>query len=199
MCRESRNSPSLWLFAAAILIALTAGDAISAGRAFACSRGTESTHDSTGAGDAPALAVVCPGRGNRNWSVKLIELSKGRSSLEAKQFAERIKRHLGRQFATRKQQFERHKAQVERQRRANSRSKVRNKARQFAAARRHAARHAHRNSRAIAARFNGVPAKKLRNRERAALPANGSSGRHAPHWRSLWRHGAHNAAQTPSD
>lgn len=120
----------------------------------------------------------------------LVEWRNRKARMEATGFAERVRRHLGREFAKRKQQFERHQARIERQRRANRRH---SKARQFAAARRHVAQHTHRLRHALGPRrfvFKRPP-----HRE----PSD-SGARHAQRWHSLWRHDAHNdVQQQPSD
>jgi hypothetical protein len=113
---------------------------------------------------------------------------------EAKKFSDRIKRHLGRRFVKRKQQFHRHQIQVDRQRRLN---RARLKARQFAAARRHAAQHAHKPRHASAPKPKKLGFRKFRHLGRPGVQPNaGSSSRH---WRSLWRRGARNPAHRPED
>ncbi len=87
-----------------------------------------------------------------------VQWRKQKARLDAKRFSTRIKRHLGRRFARRKQNFRRHQVLIEKQRRALRRRKARNKAHQFAAARRHAARHKAKHR----AKHGGKPAAKLR-------------------------------------
>jgi len=199
MYRESRNIRSPLLFAVAILTAISLGGMFFS--AVACTQDAVAAASSTGQLESheAASAVACPDRVAHAWRPVLVQLHKQGSYLDAKRFAARIKRHLGRRFAKRKEQFEKHQAQIERQRRAYKHSKAHNKARQFAAARRHAAQHAHKHGRALAAKLKMLAARKLKHREHAGSLASGSSAQHAVHWRSLWRHGARNDAQTPSD
>ncbi len=202
MYRECRNISSSLLLAAAILMALTAGDVVLSKGAAACTQDTAPAGNSAGQPESheAASASPCPDRGAHSWTPVLVQLRKQKSYLDAKRFAARIKRHLGRGFTARKQQFARHQAQIERQRRASRRSKAHNKARQFAAARRHAHQHAHKHRQALGVRLKKFGYRKLRHIERPAALPNGSSVQNAFHWRSLWRHGARNdAQQQPSD
>lgn len=171
MCRKSSSNLSRWLLATAILIAISMGGAISAGTAAACT---------------PSTRQLCAEQG-AGWKPILVDLHEQKARIEALRFAERVKRHLGRQFAKRKQQFDRHQAKIEKRQRAHRRH---SKARQFAAARRHAAKHVHRLRHAHAV----TPRKFGFNKQPRREASGGSAGR-VLHWRSLWRHDAHNAAQ----
>src|SRR5262249_20785488 len=133
------------LFATAILVALSVNSIFLAGIAAACTGETASAADST---NARGNCEDPPGTSRGGWytytqtpSLQRVQWRTQKARSEAKRFAERIKRRLGRRFAKRKQQFRKHQAAIERQRRAYSRNKARNKARQFAAARRRAAQH----------------------------------------------------------
>ncbi len=186
MYRACRNIRSPLLSAAAMLAAIGLAAILSSGIAVAC------TGDAAASSAGPCL--------DRGWTPILVQLRKESSYLDAKRFAARIKRHLGRGFTERKQQFERHQAQIERQRRAVRRSKARSKARQFAAARRHAHQHAPKHRHALGAKLKRFGFRKLRHTVRPAAVPSGSSAQHAVHWRSLWRHGARNdALPQPSD
>ncbi len=199
MYRECRDIASSLLLAAAILMALSIGDVVLGKGAAACTEDTAPAGNSAGQLESreAASASPCLDRGAHGWTPTLVQLRK--ESVDAKRFAARIKRHLGHRFASRRQEFRRHRAQIERQRRMYRRSKAHNKARQFAAARRHAHRHAGNHGRALAAKLKQFGYRKLGHTGRPAALPNGSSFQHAVHWRSLWRHGAHNDAQQPSD
>ena len=171
MCRKSVSNLSRWLLAAAILIAINAGGGFFAGTAAACTPGARQFCAEQSAG----------------WKPILVDLHEQKARIEALRFAERVKRHLGRQFAKRKQQFDRHQARIEKRQRAHKRH---SKARQFAAARRHAAKHVHRLRHTA-----GATPRKFGLNKQPRRQASGSSARHVPRWRSLWRHDAHNAAQ----
>ena len=195
MYRMSRNNLYRWLLASAILMALGAGGIIFQANAAAC------TEDASHAGNSAGTAAVCVNtaaglsfdrsRLDSESAPRRVQWHKQKPHSDAKRFSSRIKRHLGRKFATRRQQFRRHQAQMERQRGDIRRSKARSKARQFAAARRRAAHHAlkHRHHPQL---------KRLGNRM-GAPPNDGSNVRHALHWRSHSRHGAHTGKQPPSD
>ncbi len=200
MYRKSKINLSAWLVAAAILAALNLG-----GIDFAWFPQARAAETAAGRYSAapltvcePSSAESCPGRMHaRKLGFRHMNWRGPKPRGEAKRFAERIKLHLGRRFGARKRQFRRHQVQMERQRR---RSKARSKARQFAAARRHAARHAPKRRHFVAAKFQKSGHRKPKHRDRPGTPPNGSSAQTAPRWRSLWRHGAHNAAlQPPSD
>jgi hypothetical protein len=172
MCRKSSSNLSRWLLATAILIAMIgAGGGFFGGTAAACT---------------PGARQLCAQQ-SAGWKPILVDLHEQKARLEALRFAERVKRHLGRQFAKRKQQFDRHQAKIEKRRRAHRRH---SKARQFAAARRHAAKHVHRLRHA-----HGAKSRKFGFNKQPRREASGSSARRVLHWRSLWRHDAHNAAQ----
>jgi hypothetical protein len=171
MCRKSVSNLSRWLLATAILIAISAGGGFFAGTAAAC---------------APGAGQLCT-QLSAGWKPILVDLHEQKARIEALRFAERVKRHLGRQFAKRKQQFDRHQARIEKRQRAHRRH---SKARQFAAARRHAAKHVHRLRHAL-----GAKPRKFGVNKQPGRQASGGSARHVPRWRSLWRHDAHNAAQ----
>ncbi len=173
MCRKSSSNLSRWLFAAAVLAAASVGGIFFSVAAAAC---TEN-------------AGLCAQQSASAWKPVLVEWRKQKARLEAQRFAERVKRHLGREFAKRKEQFERHQVRIERQRRTDRR---RSKARQFAAARRHAAQHAHKLRHALGAKPRRFGYKKPQHHE-----LSGSNARHVLHWRSLWRHDAHNNVQQP--
>ena len=170
MCRKSSSNLSRWLLATAILIAISTGGAISTRSAAACTPGARQLCAEQGAG----------------WKPILVDLHEQKARIEALRFAERVKRQLGRQFAKRKQQFDRHQAKIEKRQRAHRRH---SKARQFAAARRHAAKHVHRLRHA-----HGAKPRKFGFNKPVRREASGSDGL-VLHWRSLWRHDAHNAAQ----
>ena len=172
MCRKSVSNLSRWLLATAILIAASACGIAFAGAAAAC---------------PPGAAGPCAQQAAAGWTTVLVDLHEQKAQIEAKRFADRVKRHLGRSFAKRKQQFDRHQAQIEKRRRVHKRH---SKARQFAAARRHAAKHVHRLRHTAGATPRKFGLNKPPRRE-----ASGNSARHVPRWRSLWRHDAHNAAQ----
>ena len=173
MCRRSSSNLSRWLLAAAVLIAISMGGISPSIAAAACTGNT---------------AEPCAQQSATGWKPVLVEWRERKARLESIRFAERVKRHLGRQFAMRKLQFARHQVRLERQLRAHKRHA---KARQFAAARRHVAQHTHKLRHAAARghlrRFAG---KKPQHHE-----VSGSNARHVLHWRSLWRHDAHNDVQ----
>src|SRR5258706_1909740 len=80
----------------------------------------------------------------RRLAAQRMKLRKRKAALlkkpdQAAQFAARLKRKLGRQFAKKRQDFRKQQLRVENQRRASRQKKARAKAREFAAARRHAA------------------------------------------------------------
>lgn len=172
MYRESSSKLIRWLLAAAISAAIFAGGIFFSAAAFACS-------DPAGS---------CAQRSATGWKTVLVEWREHKARLDATRFADRVKRHLGREFAKRKEQFERHQVRLERQRRAHKRH---SKARQFAAARRHVAQHTHKLRHAHAAHLPRFGLKKHHE-------LSGSNVRHARHWRSLWRHDAHNGVQQPA-
>jgi hypothetical protein len=172
MCRKSVSNLSRWLLATAILFAASAGGIVFAGAAAACT---------------PGAAGPCAQQAAAGWKTVLVDLREQKAQIEAKRFADRVKRHLGRSFAKRKRQFERHQVQIEKRRRAHKRH---SKARQFAAARRHAAKHVRKLHHALGAKPMRVGFKKPPHRQ-----ASGSNARPVVHWRSLWRHNAHNDAQ----
>jgi hypothetical protein len=174
MGRKSSSSLSRWLLATAFLIAASAGGVFFAGAAAAC---------------APGAGGPCVQPNPAGWKPVLVDFREQKAQLEAKRFADRVKRHLGRQFAKRKQQFERHLVRIEKRRRVHKRH---SKALQFAAARRHAAKHVRKLHRALGAKPMRVGFKKPPHRQ-----ASGSGARPVVHWRSLWRHDAHNDAQPP--
>lgn len=194
MDRKDKSAFSGWLFAAAILTVLSLG-AMPGRSAAACTVDPAATGSASELPDkepGPCLGGVAPG-----WRPAVLQWREHRRQSEARRFAGRIKRHLGLSFAGRREQFRAHRGQIERQRRAFRRRKARAKARQFAAARRHAAKHAPRYRHGLIARQK-YGSGKLGHLGRPATP-NSSNARHALHWRSLWRHGAHNDAQPPSD
>jgi hypothetical protein len=176
---------SAWLFAIAILPALGVNSIILAQIAAACPEETVCANHSAGAGahcEGPSAAS--PGRWHTYTQaspLQRIQWSRQKARSEAKRFAERIKRRLGRRFAKRKQQFRKHQAAMERQRRAFKRNKVRSKARQFAAARRRAAQHMPKRKHSLAARL------KQHREERRQFERQGTlSGR----WHVRWHHRA---------
>ncbi len=177
-----KQNLSAWLFTAVIFSVLGVSTML-AGDARGCTgsgapggrfNGTQSLCEASAAGSQggwQTYTQISP--------LYRVEWRSRRAQLEAKRFAQRIKRRLGRQYASRKQQFHKHQAAMERQRRASKRSKARSKARQFAAARRHAAQHMPKHARRHAY-GPGRTSRKL------PLPDRSS----AKHWRALWRHGA---------
>jgi len=205
MYRMSRNNLYQWLLASAILMALSAGSIIFGANAAACAVETAQ------AGNFAGMAAVCEdaavgpffdrsGRDRKSASQR-VQWHAQKARSDAKRFSSRIKRHLGRKFATRREQFRRYQAQMERQRRAIRRSKARSKARQFAAARRRAAQHAPKHSRHLLGsklKRSGDRKPMLAGRQ-GTLPNDDSNARPALHWRSHWRHGAHIEKQLPSD
>lgn len=140
MYRASRNNSRLRLVAAAILAALSLG-----GTGFAGTAAADTESSGRGCKSAGRFSVCQPVSGMASpnggmparTALRHCGWRRQRARIEAGKFAARIKRHLGRRFMARKQQFHRHQARIESQRR---RSKARSKARQFAEARRHAQR-----------------------------------------------------------
>ena len=157
---------SRWLLAAVVSIAAGIFPAAAAG---AC---------------AEKAQAACAQRGGSGWTTVLVEVRERKARLEAIRFAERVKRHLGRQFAKRKAQFEKNLARLERQRRAHRRHA---KAQQFATARRHVAQHMHRLQPAASGHLRRFVHNAPRGRK-----LSGGNVHHAVHWRALWRHNAHN-------
>jgi hypothetical protein len=189
--RRSFNAP-VWLFATAILAALSVNSIFLAGMAAACARETVSAAYSASAG---ANCENPPAASPGGWhtytqasSLQRIQWRSQKARSEAKRFAERIKRRLERRFAKRKQQFRKHQAAMEGQRRAFKRNKVRNRARQFAAARRRAAQHMPKRRRALSARLKQLGGKSRQYERQGALSSrHGENGRH---WHLHWRHRA---------
>jgi hypothetical protein len=182
---RSFNIP-VWLFATAMLAAAGVNSILLAGIAAACA---EETATAGYSGDVrencetPSVASpnhCCTYTQAR--SPRRMQWRNQRAHFEAKHFAERIKRRLGRRFAKRRQQFRKHQAAMERQRKVLRRNKVRNKARQFAAARRRAAQHMPKRKRALSARVKRFGGKSHQYERQGALPKG--------HWRARWRHRA---------
>ncbi len=201
MYRMCRNNLYPWLLASAILMALSAGSIIFGANAATC------TEDTAQAGNSAGAAAVCDDAAagpffdrsglDRKSTLRRVQWHKQKAGADAKRFSSRIKRHLRRKFAARRQQFRRHQAQIERQRGAIRRSKARSKARQFAAARRRAAQHALKHRRHPL----GSNLKRFGNRKsmhagsQGTPPNDGGNARHVLHW----RHGAHIGKQLPPD
>jgi hypothetical protein len=183
---------SVWLFVKAILTVLSVNSILLAGNAAACTGGTASASYFKGAEvRCEDAAPASPG----GWhtyteatTLQHVQWRNEKARSEAKRFAERIKRRLERHFAKRKQQFRKHQAAMERQRKAFKRNKVRNKARQFAAARRRAAQHMPKHKRVFSARLKPLGSKSRQFERQGAL----SDRRHENnlHWRAYWRHRA---------
>jgi hypothetical protein len=161
-----------WLLAAAVLIAAGMGGIFPAAAAGVC---------------AEKAQAACARPGGSGWTTVLVEVRERKAQLEAIRFAERVKRHLGRQFAKRKVQFEKSQVRLERQRRVHKRHA---KAQQFAEARRHVARHMHRLQPAAGGHLRRFVHNAPRGRK-----LNGGNVRHVLSWRALWRHNAHNDVQ----
>ena len=160
MCRRSSSNLSRWLLAAAVLIAIRMGGISPSIAAAACTGNT---------------AEPCAQQSATGWKPVLVEWRERKARLESIRFAERVKRHLGRQFAMRKAQFARHQVRLQRQLRAHKRHA---KARQFAAARRHVAQHTHRLRHAAArGHLRRFAAKSRRTaRSVAAMPVMSCTG-----------------------
>ncbi len=172
MVRKCSSNVARWLFAAGVLTAMSVSGVFTLASAAPC---------------AQSAADSCTQQGATSWKPVLVELRNSKARLESLRFAERVKRHLGRQFAKRKLQFAQHQVRLELQRRAHKRHI---KARQFAAARRHAAQHVHKLRHAHVRHLRGFAFKNPAHHE-----ASSSDARHIPHWRPLLRHDAHNDAQ----
>jgi hypothetical protein len=189
--RRSFNIPA-WLFAATILTALSVNGIFLAGIAAACARETVSAAYSAGAeANCEAPPAASPGGWytyTQTSSLQHIQWRSQKARSDAKRFAERIKRRLGRRFAKRKQQFRKHQAAMERQRRAFKRNKVQNKARQFAAARRRAAQHMPKRRRALSARLKRLREESRKYERQGALAGRRNENNRA--WRVRWRHRA---------
>lgn len=176
MWRKSGSNVFRWLFAAAFLAAISVGGGFFSASAAACTQ-------NAAAGSQPA--GPCAQLNASAWKPILVEWREPKARIEALRFADRVKRHLGREFAKRREQFVRHQARIERTRRAYKRH---SKARQFAAARRHASQHTRKLGHAHAVHLRRFALKKPQQRHELS----GSYARHVLHWRSLWRHDAHN-------
>jgi hypothetical protein len=165
------------LFAAVFLAIVNAGSFLFAVPVLACPHGTSLS---------PGPATVCSE--SVHGVLHVAQWRKHKAHLDAKRFSSRIKRHLGRRYATSRQQFRKHQAMIEWRRRAY---KARAKARQFAAARRHVAEHLSRHRYSNAGR---------RGRQATRVNGNGRQG-HAlwHHGAFLWRRGARSDAPKPAE
>jgi hypothetical protein len=174
MCRKNSSNLSWRLLAAALLIAASAGGVFFTGTAAACSHGT---------------AGPCAQQAAAGWKTVIVDLREQKVQIQAKRYADRVKRHLRRSFTKHRQQFRRHLVRIEKRRRAHKR---RRKARQFAAARRHAAKHVRKLRHAHRAKPVRAALKKPQRRK-----ASGSRARFVVQWRSLLRHNARNDTLPP--
>jgi hypothetical protein len=169
MSRKGSSNLFRWVWVAAVLLAIGFGGASSSAAAVVC---------------AEKAAEPCARPGAAGWTTAIVEIRERKAQLEAIRFAERVKRHLGRQLAMRKVQFAKSQARLERQRRAHKRHA---KAQQFAEARRHVAKHMHKLQPAAKGHLRRFVHNAPQDHR-----LNGSNSRPALHWRALWRHDAHN-------
>jgi hypothetical protein len=172
MFRCGSGNPFRWLWLAAMLIAMSFGGA--------------SPSAATGVCSEKALEP-CAERSPHGWSTALVEVRQRKAQAEAIAFADRVKRHLGRQFGRRKVQFVKTQARLEKQRVVHKRHA---KAQAFATARRHAAESMHK----LQPLAKGHLRRFVHNAPRSQKLAAGNARAPALR-RTLWRHDARNESQ----